>query len=95
MARRAAPSARAGLLRRRQLGAEVEQIVLYARQHGVERRLGGGGEAGDADGGIGLVDRAIGFDAQIVLAPPLAGGERGGAGIAAARVDFVETHHRS
>ena len=80
--------------RRGQFGAEIEQIVLDALQHGVERPiLRFDGEARDADRRIGLVNGAIGFDANIVLAPARAIGERCSPGVPAARVDFVEPHH--
>ena len=50
-------------------------------------------EARHADGGVGLVDRAVGGDAQRVLGHALAGAERRRAGIAGARVDLVEDDH--
>ena len=49
----------------------------------------------DADRGIGLVDGAIGGDAQIVFRPALAAAERGGAVIAGAGVDAIEDDHLS
>ena len=58
-----------------EVGAEVEQVVLDPRQHGVELRVAGGVQAGEADAGVGLVDVAIGLDPQAVLADALAGGQ--------------------
>jgi hypothetical protein len=46
-----------------------------------------------ADAGIGLVDRSVGGDPQVVFRPPLAGAERGRAVIAGLRVDLVEDDH--
>ena len=67
---------RAPVVGRRQVGAEVEQVVLDARQHGVELRQGAGVQAGEADAGVGLVDRAVGLDARVALRPPGAAGAR-------------------
>ena len=69
-----------------EVGAEVEQIVLDPRQH----RVGGGlgVQAREADRGVGLVDRAVGGDPQIVLGDPAAVAERGPAAVAALGVDL-------
>ena len=77
---------------RAEIGAEVEKIVLDARQHLVHLTLGM--EPSQADSGVGLVDRAISGDAEIVLgeAGPIA--KRGLALIAAAGVDLGELDHR-
>src|SRR5437764_4434728 len=80
-------------LGRAEIGAEVEQVVLDARQHGVDLRLLPGVEARDAEAGVELVDGAVGGDAQVVLLAPLAGAERGGAVVAGARIDAVEDDH--
>lgn len=71
----------------------VEQVVLDAHQHGIEFGHVAGMQPGDADRRIGLVDRAIGIDAQVVLQPPRAGDERGGAVVAGAGIDLVEPDH--
>ena len=81
---------------RAEIGAEVEHVVLDACQHRIEpgqRRVGRGRQAGEADGAVGLVNRAVGFDAQIILAAPLARPERGRAGVAGLGVDAVENDH--
>ena len=46
--------------------------------------------AGQADHRVGLVGRAVGLDARIVLGDALAAAERGLAVVAAARVDAGE-----
>src|SRR3546814_16778487 len=72
------PAAALLVLRGRKIGAEVEQVVLDARQHGVE--VGAGGmQPGQADGGIGLVDGAIGLAPQVRLGPTPALPQRGNA----------------
>ncbi len=58
---------------RREIGAEIEEVVLDAHQHRVELGHARRVQARQADRGIGLVDRAIGLDAQIVLQPARAG----------------------
>ena len=50
-------------------------------------------QPGDADGGIGLVHRAIGLDSQIPFLDALARGEAGRAVISGACVDLVEHDH--
>src|SRR3546814_10951778 len=47
-------------------------------------------QPGQADGGIGLVDGAIGLDPQVMLGHPLAITQRGPALVAAAGIDHVE-----
>src|SRR5262249_49733584 len=76
-----------------EVGAEIEQIVLDHAEHGVERAAICEMQPHHADRSIGLVDRAIGRDAQIVFRPALAGAERGGAVIAGAGVDAVAHDH--
>ena len=88
--RAARPLALAG---RGEIGADVEQVVLDARQRRVERGILRGMQPGDADHGIRLIERAVGGDAQIVFLAPLAGAERGRAVIAGAGVDLVEDDH--
>ena len=48
-----------------QIGAEIEQVVLDPGQHRVG--LAVGVQAGQADRGVGLVDRAVGGDARRML----------------------------
>ena len=55
----------APVLGRAEVGAEIEQVVLDARQHGVGLALRV--QPGDADDAVGLVDGAVGGDAQVVL----------------------------
>src|SRR5690606_11964658 len=43
-------------LGRGEIGAEIEEVVLDAAEHGVEIGIAGGVQAGDAEGGVGLVD---------------------------------------
>src|SRR5215510_581163 len=50
-------------------------------------------QARHADHGVDLIERAIGFDAQIVFLAPLAGAERGSAIVTAAGIDPVEDDH--
>ena len=71
--------------RRREIGAEIEQVVLDTAEHGVELGIRAGVEAGETDAGIGLVDGAERLDAQVVLAAPLAGDEAGRAVVAGAQ----------
>ncbi len=52
-----------------------------------------GMQAREADGGVGFVDRAVGFDPQVVFGTALAGAQRRGAGVAGAGVDAVEYDH--
>jgi hypothetical protein len=58
--------------RHREVGTDIEQIVLDARQHGIHRRHIANHEAQDAYGGIGLIHRADRGDAGGVLAEPRA-----------------------
>ena len=81
-------------LGRAEIGAEIEQVVLDARQHGVgfgivlpAQRCAADGAARQADHRVGLVDGAVGLDPRIVLGHALAAAERGLAAVAAARVD--------
>ena len=54
-----------------EVGAEIEEVVLDPRQHGVDAADPGGMEAGAADGSVGLVDGADRLDSRIGLRPPL------------------------
>ena len=77
------------------IGAQIEEVVLDAGQHGIElgeiRRAGV--KPGDADRRIGLVHRAIGLDAQVVLGDALARAQGRVALVAGARVDAIENDH--
>ena len=50
-------------------------------------------QPGDAEGGIGFIESAVGGNAQIVFLAPLAGAERRGAVIAGAGVDAIQYDH--
>jgi hypothetical protein len=73
---------------RGEIGAEIEQFVLDARQH--RPRLAAGMEQGDADHAVRLVDVADRGDPGIGLGDARAVDEPGFAGIAGAGVDLVE-----
>ena len=60
---------------RGKVGAKVEQVVLDAHQHRVERSEVLRILACQPDKGIGLVDRAIGLDAQVAFQAARAGGQ--------------------
>src|SRR5262249_25253821 len=83
------------LPRRAKVGAEIEQIVLDARQRGIECGVAGSVQSRHANRGIGFIQRAIGGDAQIVFLASRAGAEGGGAVVAGTRVDFVQNDHRA
>src|SRR5262249_17561095 len=74
-------------------GAEMEEVVLDPRQHGIG--LACRMQARHADRRIGLVDRAVGGDAPAVLCHALAAAERGLALVAAPGVDARELDHGS
>ena len=83
-----------GLVGEAKIGAEIEQIVLDAREHGIERgHAVAGMQAGEADGGVGLVERAIALDPEIVFRHAPARAERGRAVVAGARVNLAENDH--
>ena len=79
-------------LGRAEVRAQVEEVVLHPLQHLVVVALAV--QARQAQDGVGLVHRAVGGDAQVVLGAPLAGAERGLSLVAAARVDAGELNHR-
>ena len=87
---RLAAVARAGV-GHAEVGAEVEQIVLDPRQHGIGFALGV--KAGKADHRICLVHRAVGRDPRTVLGHTLAVTERRLAAIAATGIDSIEFDH--
>jgi hypothetical protein len=74
---------------RGEIGAEVEQIILDAGEHGVEIGVGERG-AGDSDRRIGLIDFADGVDARVGLGYARAVDEAGAAVVPGAGVDLVE-----
>jgi hypothetical protein len=74
---------------RRQVGTEVEQLVLDPAEHR-PRLFGFDSGQGDADGAVRLVDVADGGEARIGLGDTRTVDEPGLAGITGARVDFVE-----
>src|SRR5262245_3458019 len=53
-----------------ELGAEIEQIVLDARDHSVERLVRLRMQPGKAYCGVGLIERAVAFDAKVVFRHP-------------------------
>ena len=64
--------------------------MLHAPQDPIELRQFARRFARQADEAVQLIDRAVGFDAQVVLRQPLAAGEAGLARVAAPRVDAVD-----
>ena len=89
------PRAARALFRQAEIGLDVEQVVLDARQRRIERGIARGVQPDDADHGVDLVERAVGVDAQVVLLAPVAGAERRRAVVAGARVDAVQDDHGS
>ena len=79
-----------------EVGAEIEQIVLDARQHciriGIRRRTHM--QPRQPDRGIGLIDRAERLDPERLLWHARAVAERGLARVAAPCVDAGEAHHQ-
>ena len=84
---------------RRQIAAQVEELVLDARQHRGQRVRAGGRarreqrRARDADASRQLVDGAVRLDAQGVLADLLPADEPRVAAVAGLRVDAIEPDH--
>src|SRR5215510_10644390 len=62
-----------------EIGPDVEQIILDARERRIECAITYHMQARDADHGVDLIERAIGLDAQVEFLAPLAGAERRGA----------------
>ena len=76
----------------RQIGTEIEKVVLDATENGIERialRV----KTDHADARIGFVHRAIGLDAKVVFRAASTGRQRGRAGIARAGIDPVQNDH--
>jgi hypothetical protein len=78
----------------REIGAEIEQVVLDQAQHRIEFARVAKVQPHHADGGVGFVHGAIGGDAQIVFRAALAAAERSGAVVAGLGIDAVEHDHR-
>ena len=76
---------------RSQIGPEVEQVVLDAAEHGVEfaPRM----QARQADRGVGLINRAIGMNSQVVLGPARAVAKPRIALVAGFRVNAIQRDH--
>ena len=87
--------ARADFLRRGEVGAEIEKIVLDARQHGIEIFAERGAVQTRQCRRRRSLRRSVPMASkrEIRLRPPLAGGERAGAVVAGAGVDAVEDDH--
>ena len=77
----------------REIGPEIEQIVLDPAQHRIEFARVAEVQPHHADGGVGLVHGAVGRDAQIVFRAAFAAAERRGAVIAGLGIDAVEYDH--
>ena len=96
--RRTAPGCFVRLARKAEVGAEIEQIVLDARQHRLDREIGrvarmAHREQREADGAIRLVDVAHRCDARVALRPPRPVAKPRLALVAGARVDDVQLDH--
>src|SRR3546814_8583677 len=83
-----------GIRGRRMVGAEVEQLVLDAREHRGFAGAFGQGSYREADPAVRFVDVADGCHQRCRLGDARAVDEAGRAGIAGARVDLVELDHQ-
>ena len=78
-------------LRRAEVSTEVKKVVLDAPEHRVEDRIRGRGrQSHHADSSIGFINRAIGFDAQVVFRTAFARPQSRCALITGARVNTIE-----
>ena len=77
------------------ISADIEQIILDARQHRISFRVFVRMQAQHPYRGIGLIHRAIGFNTQSILAYPRPITERGFAAIPAARHNHIKLDHHS
>ena len=84
----------AGFARHRQVGTDIEQIVLDACQHCIRFRHVARRQTQHADRSIRFIDPADRGDARRILAQPCAVAERGLTRIAATRHHNVDPHHR-
>ena len=72
----------------------IKQVILDARQRPVERGVAFRGfDAGNTNGGIALINRAIGCDPQVVFQPPFTAAKRSGALVSGFCVDLVQYDH--
>ena len=86
------------LVRRAQVGAQIEQVVLDAREHGVGRPVVVHPVAlsvtpREAEDAVAFVDRAVGRHAGVVLRHPRAAAQAGQPLVAAAGVNPVQLDH--
>ena len=86
------------LLRNAEIGAEIEQIVLDARQHGLDCMVGGVARIAhrkqrETDSAIRFIDIAHRGNARVVLRSPRAVAEPGLALVPGARIDDVQLDH--
>ena len=79
----------------REVGAEIEQIVLDQAEHRIDLARLRQMQPDHADRGVGLVDGSIGGDAQVVFRAAFAAAERRGAVVAGPGVDAIEDDHGS
>src|SRR5262249_57842428 len=82
-------------LRQTEVCLDVEQIVLDAHQHGVERTVAAAVQAYQPEHGVDLVQSAVGGDPQVVFLAPVTRAQRSCAVVAGAGVDPVENDHGS
>ena len=75
-------------VRRGEIGAEVEEVVLDAGQHRAEFGLVAGMQHGEPERRIGLVDGAETFDPEVGLGATRAGSEPRRAAVAGPGVDL-------
>ena len=78
----------------RQVGADVEQVVLDAQEHWAQplRQIGGTRER-EAERGAGLVRVGVGDEARVVLRRPAEVAEARAPVVTGAGVDRAENHH--
>ena len=80
-------------LGRRQIGTQVEKIILNAAEHGVDLGPVGKMAADHADHAVQLIDVAKGRRPRAVLGDALTVAQRGLAAIAATGIDLVQFDH--
>jgi hypothetical protein len=76
-----------------QVGAQIEQVILDARQHGVDLGPVTGIKADQSQHGIGLINGAVSRHPDVVLRHPAAVAEGGFTAVAAAGVNAGQSHH--